>query len=94
MGNPRRSARLGVAALALLAFIGSAGVAYAATDVVILTNGDRLVGEIKSVEKDVLTIETDYSDSDFKIEWGKVASIESTGSSWWRPSMAIVYRVR
>ena len=71
-------AKIGVAALGLFAFISSAGVAYGATDVVILTNGDRLVGEIKGVEKDVLTIETDYSDSDFKIEWEKVASIEST----------------
>jgi putative salt-induced outer membrane protein YdiY len=85
MGTGRRSrssifsvGRMGVAALALFTFIGSAGVAYGATDVVILTNGDRLVGEIKSVEKDILTIETDYSDSDFKIEWDKIASIEST----------------
>ena len=30
-----------------------------------------------SVEKDVLTISTAYSDSDFKIEWDKVASIQS-----------------
>ena len=55
---------------------GGAGVA-SAQDVVITTSGDRLVGEIKSVEKDVLTLSTDYSDSDFKIEWGKIASIES-----------------
>ena len=40
-----------------------------AQDVVITTSGDRLVGEIKSVEKDVLTLETAYSDADFKIEW-------------------------
>ena len=33
--------------------------------------------EIKKVEKDVLTIETTYSDSDFKIEWDQIASIES-----------------
>jgi len=36
------------------------------------------VGEIKKVEKDVLTLETGYSDADFKIEWDKIASIEST----------------
>ena len=35
------------------------------------------VGEIKSVEKDVLTLSTDYSDADFKIKWDKIASIES-----------------
>ena len=28
---------------------------------------EKIVGEIKKVEKDVLTIETTYSDSDFKI---------------------------
>ena len=56
---------------------GTAGVAYGAQDVVIMTNGDRLVGEIKKVEKDVLTFETDYSDVDFKIKWEKIASIES-----------------
>ena len=39
--------------------------------------GEKIVGEIKKVEKDVLTIETTYSDSDFKIEWDQIASIES-----------------
>ena len=61
----------------LAAFMSSVGVAYAAKDVVITTSGDRLVGEIKSVEKDVLTLSTDYSDADFKIKWDKIASIES-----------------
>ena len=51
--------------------------AHAAQDVVVTTSGDRLVGEIKSVTKDVLTLETDYSDADFKIKWDKIASIES-----------------
>ena len=41
----------------------------------VTTNGDRLVGEIKNVEKDVLTFSTAYSDVDFKIEWEEVASI-------------------
>ena len=61
----------------LAAFMSSVGVAYAAKDVVITTSGDKLVGEIKSVEKDVLTLSTDYSDADFKIKWDKIASIES-----------------
>ena len=43
-----------MAALWAAVFVGAAGVAYA-QDVVVTTNGDRLVGEIKSVEKDVLT---------------------------------------
>jgi hypothetical protein len=36
-----------------------------------------VVGEIKSMDKGILTIETDYSDSDFKIEWDKVIEIYS-----------------
>jgi hypothetical protein len=63
--------------ICLTVFVSSVGVAHAAKDVVITTSGDRLVGEIKSVEKDILTLSTDYSDSDFKIKWGKIASIES-----------------
>ena len=68
--------KAGVAAAVFAVLIGSAGVA-SAQDVVITTTGERLVGEIKKVEKDVLTIETGYSDADFKIEWEKIASIES-----------------
>ena len=80
MGRPDRRSifsfvRTGVAALGLAVF-GSAGVAYG-QDVVITTSGDRLVGEIKRVEKDVLTLETAYSDADFKIEWEDVAAVES-----------------
>jgi putative salt-induced outer membrane protein YdiY len=67
-------ARSAVATMAV--FAGTAGMAYG-QDVVIMTTGERLVGEIKNVEKDVLTIETGYSDSDFKIEWAKIASIDS-----------------
>ena len=61
----------------LAVFAAGSGVADAANDVVVTTSGDRLVGEIKSVEKDILTLSTDYSDSDFKIKWEKIASIES-----------------
>jgi hypothetical protein len=76
--GPRSSitwARPLVASLTLL--LSTTGAAYAARDVVVTTSGDRLVGEIKKVEKDVLTFETDYSDSDFKLKWEKIASIQS-----------------
>ena len=75
-GAMRTGARIGVALVCLVAFMARAGVA-SAQDVVITTAGDRLVGEIKSVEKDVLTLETPYSDVDFKIKWENIASIES-----------------
>ena len=61
----------------LAAFMSSVGAASAASDIVITTTGDRLVGEIKKVEKDVLTLSTDYSDSDFKIKWDKISHIQS-----------------
>ena len=44
-------------------------------DSLVLFNGDVLVGEIKTLSQGVLTMETDYSDSDFKIEWTKVSEI-------------------
>ena len=50
------AASIVAAVLWLAVFIGGAGVAYGQQDVVITTNGDKLVGEIKRVEKDVLTI--------------------------------------
>ena len=40
-------------------------------------NGDIIVGEIKSMDKGILQIETDYSDSDFKIEWDKINLIKT-----------------
>ena len=47
------------------------------SDTVVLSNGDVLVGEIKEMSKGVLTLETDYSDADFKIEWDKVVKLSS-----------------
>lgn len=44
-------------------------------DSVRFTTGDYVLGEISSMQRGVLTIETDYSDSDFKIEWKKVTGI-------------------
>ncbi len=44
-------------------------VAFAQNDSLILNNGDVIIGEIKHMDRGVVTIETDYSDSDFKIEW-------------------------
>ena len=50
---------------------------YAQVDSLILNNGDVIVGELKDMDKGVLTIETDYSDSDFKIEWDKVKYLKT-----------------
>lgn len=50
---------------------------FAQTDTLLLSNGDEIIGEIKELDKGVLIIETDYSDSDFEIEWDKVKRIRS-----------------
>ncbi|WP_373396631.1 DUF481 domain-containing protein [Algoriphagus halophilus] len=50
---------------------------YAQTDSLILKNKDVIIGEIKSMDRGVLTIETDYSDSDFKISWDGIAQLYS-----------------
>ncbi|MCG2460244.1 DUF481 domain-containing protein [Flavobacteriaceae bacterium F89] len=47
------------------------------TDSLTLKNGDKIIGEIKEMTKGVLTIETDYSDSDFTITWKDIVSINS-----------------
>jgi len=49
----------------------------AQTDSLVLKNKNYIVGEIKSMDRGVLTIETDYSDSDFKITWLEIAEIYS-----------------
>ncbi len=41
----------------------------------VFTNGNYLVGEIKDLDKGVLTMETDFSDSDFKIELDGIKGI-------------------
>ena len=51
--------------------------AMAQHDSLILKNGNVIVGELKSLDKGVLTMETDYSKSDFTIEWNKINKIYS-----------------
>ncbi|MCD4731861.1 MAG: hypothetical protein K8R74_14740, partial [Bacteroidales bacterium] len=47
----------------------------AQTDSLVFYNGNYLVGEVKTMNRGVITVETDYSDADFKIEWGKIKEI-------------------
>lgn len=47
------------------------------TDSLTLKNGDKLIGEIKEMNKGVLIMETDYSDSDFKITWLDIVTVNS-----------------
>jgi len=44
----------------------------ASSDSLLFNNGNALNGEIKSMDRGVLVLETDYSDSDFKIKWADI----------------------
>jgi hypothetical protein len=59
----------------LFFFINNIHAATSQPDSLIMKNGDVIVGEIKNMDKGVLTIETPYSDEDFKIEWEKINKI-------------------
>ena len=66
-----------ITACSILLLLATASAASAQTDTVTMATGEKIVGEIINLEKDVLTISTPYSDSDFKIKWDQVVAIES-----------------
>ncbi len=53
---------------------------YTQNDSLILVNGDVIVGELKSMDKGVVTFETDYSNNDFTIEWDGIKKIYTNSS--------------
>lgn len=46
-------------------------------DTISFNNGDKIVGELKSLDKGVIKFKTGYSDSDFQIEWKGVKSLST-----------------
>jgi hypothetical protein len=52
--------------------------AFGQQDSLIFKNGNYAVGEVKSMDRNVLKIETDYSDDDFTIEWDGISEIYTT----------------
>lgn len=52
-------------------------VARAQRDSLWLSNGNIIVGELKDMARGVATLETPYSDSDFKIEWSEVRKVRT-----------------
>lgn len=50
---------------------------YAQNDTLRLNNGDVIVGDLKSMDRGVLTIEPSYSDSDFKITWESIKEMKA-----------------
>jgi len=61
----------------IIAFVLVSLSSFSQNDSLILSNGNVIVGEIKSMDKGVLQIETDYSDADFKIELEGIKEIYS-----------------
>lgn len=46
-------------------------------DTIYFKNGDSMIGELKSLDRGVVQFETDYSDSDFLIEWKRVDKLST-----------------
>jgi len=61
--------------ISLMLLIITCAASHAQTDTLFLDTNTIIVGEVKSMKKGVLTIETNYSDSDFNIEWLEVKKI-------------------
>jgi hypothetical protein len=76
MPDYKLSINLKIGFLSSIFFIVCAS-AFPQIDTLILNNNNIIVGEIKSMDRGVIQIETDYSDSDFKIEWEKISSINT-----------------
>jgi hypothetical protein len=58
-----------------LFFLGITG--YAQKDSLSFKNGDVIVGDLKSMDRGVLTIDPSYSDSDFKITWEDIIEVKA-----------------
>ena len=52
--------------------------ASAQKDSLILSNKDIIVGDIKSMDRGVVTIETDYSKDDFRVEYSGISRIKTS----------------
>jgi|688.fasta_scaffold71309_3 hypothetical protein len=61
--------------LIILLFFGTSAQSQTVLDSLVLKNGDVIMGEIKSLDKGVITVETDYSKNDFTIEWYGVREV-------------------
>jgi hypothetical protein len=62
--------------LVVASFIGSPALARDKTDVILVSNGDRLTGEIKQLEHGILRLGTNYM-GEVQIEWDDIVRIES-----------------
>ena len=65
-----------IGVMALAALWSSQIVAAPKTDVVVLVNGDHITGEVKQLERGILTYSTDFMGT-LKIEWDKIVQLRS-----------------
>ena len=49
-------------------------------DTILLSNGDKLAGELKSLDKGVVLFKTGYGSSDFKIKWSSIKDVKTTSN--------------
>ena len=68
--------RMMIGVMALAGLWSSQIVAAPKTDVVVLVNGDHITGEVKQLERGILTYSTDFMGT-LKIEWDKVVQLRS-----------------
>jgi hypothetical protein len=62
----------GLFLIALMVFFK---ISYAQSDTLVFNTGNRIVGEIKSMEKGILEIDAAYGDENFKIKWLSISEI-------------------
>jgi small nuclear ribonucleoprotein (snRNP)-like protein len=62
--------------IALFSILGG----YSQSDSLVLKNGDVIIGELKTMDRGVAIFKTNYSDSDFKIEWDGITKIYTISS--------------
>ncbi len=67
-----------ISALMLLTFFSFN--VFAQNDSLILKNNNIIVGDLKSMDRGVVTIETGYSKDDFRIEWNGIKKLYTTTS--------------
>jgi len=58
-------------------FLFIASLSHSQTDTLFINTGEFLVGEVKELNNGIVTIETDYSDDDFTIEWDEVSLLKT-----------------
>lgn len=64
--------------LSLLIILVFVSISIFGQDTIMFNNGDQMVGELKTMDRGVITFKTPYSDSDFKIEWKGVRKLSTS----------------